>query len=95
MHSEKLLGIEIEPLKDSLVPFMSNWVALSEVLYSSKLTSTDIHSMMAFELRHYGRQHIMQRLISRYTKLKSLELKDQLAKETMLWENQKKQLRII
>lgn len=63
-----------KPLLNMYIPNMSNWLMLNYKLKG--LQSLDIvQSMLVYELSHKAREHIVDRLLMRYSILKQKELR--------------------
>lgn len=80
-----LMGIKVVPLKSKYTEAMSNWLTLSDIIYSDEVTPTDLHSMLAFELGSRNRKQIIDRLFARYNKLVNKERKVLFMKEQTAW----------
>jgi len=86
----ELLGKKTFRLPPKGVSIMSNWLTISEVLYSDRLKAEDVLNMLAYEITHNNRTMIVNRLFARYTKHLNKEMKAQFKKEVKLWESQKR-----
>lgn len=65
---EDLLN-ETSPLNDADVPYMGNWMTVSELLSRDPKDYQVILSMIAYELTHKQRSQIIDRLISRFVNI--------------------------
>ena len=70
-HAQALADKECTAsLQTRLKRHMSNWIKISDILYSQSITEDTVLVMLAYELDNGQRPYIIKRLYSRYSSLR-------------------------
>jgi hypothetical protein len=87
---------EAKPLSEADVPYLKNWLLVSERLTHDTSDYQIVLSMLAYELAHMQRGQVISRLISRFVNIVKRKAHDNFAKSLSqsLWSASGKAVRL-